>query len=640
MRAFDVINQLLQDNTYVTVEQLSKMLQVSATTLRSTIKDINTSKVSGCCIRNYKNHGLRLLIQDEAMFQKYIDALPHSIDYSKQSERIRLLLFYLMQSADYMTIQELCELSDLSRTTVQKDLKEVAKLLQQYGLSLQSKRHYGIRVIGDEKRYRKAFSHFVIDSALYLSPVQDYLDFMKEVSILDDIDFQQKLRALFSAQQMDISELAFQNIITHLKTVIYRLHQNNQIHLDEKNKMQINERYQTLADQIRCLLQTEMGVFLPPEEVLYLASDLSCKAISRCQEDTIRKQYEKKIVAILRSLDEAFSTDFSNDQDLIMNLVFHVEMLVNRVKLDFQLENPLFQDVYLKYNNVFTIAIQFCQALSKCFEIGELSQDEIGYVTLHFAVYFENRKKKQLDTIKRIAIICGTGRSTSTMLKLKLESLFSNASIATISLQEIASIQQEPPDLILSTIPMADSYAGIPVIQIKEFLDDKEIASIQNHVLLRFHQQAIGAPDIYGILSVFKETFFQILDGGSYFEIISQQAQQMQKRHMANENYCTMVLERERKYPTIFMNGVASPHPLRLEAIENCVGITILRHPIEWQGKQVRLIFLINLKAESLFIHQELQRLLLNIIENGDLRERLCGAINFASFVNELKKII
>jgi lichenan operon transcriptional antiterminator len=54
----------------------------------------------------------------------------------------------------------------------------------------------------------------------------------------------------------------------------------------------------------------------------------------------------------------------------------------------------------------------------------------------------------------------------------------------------------------------------------------------------------------------------------------------------------------------------------------------------------VQIVFLINLQQGHLFLHREISRLLLLIMEDSSARERLVNARDFEQFKMELEKLM
>ncbi|WP_420874609.1 hypothetical protein [Paenibacillus macerans] len=83
-----------------------------------------------------------------------------------------------------------------------------------------------------------------------------------------------------------------------------------------------------------------------------------------------------------------------------------------------------------------------------------MSRDEAGYVALHFATHLERMKQQRLEQFRRIAVVCSSGGGSAHLIRLKLESIFPKASVITASITELDKLQDQPLDLILTTIPL------------------------------------------------------------------------------------------------------------------------------------------------------------------------------------------
>jgi lichenan operon transcriptional antiterminator len=114
----------------------------------------------------------------------------------------------------------------------------------------------------------------------------------------------------------------------------------------------------------------------------------------------------------------------------------------------------------------------------------------------------------------------------------------------------------------------------------------------------------------------------------------------MIKEDVASEYFADLVMERENKFSTIYNKGIAAPHPLRLEAKTSTIGVTILRNPIEWQGKEVSLIFLINLKQGHLFLHKEISNFLMKLMDNDAARKALLQVHSFDEFLSGFESLL
>src|SRR5699024_12704265 len=124
-----------------------------------------------------------------------------------------------------------------------------------------------------------------------------------------------------------------------------------------------------------------------------------------------------------------------------------------------------------------------------------------------------------------------------------------------------------------------------------------------------------------------------------YITNIKKQAQKMIDYGVAAKSYTDLVLERENKFSTIYENGVAGPHPIKLNALQNTIGVTILKEPIVWQGKEVQIIFLINVKVGHLFLHKEISKFLMKIIDNKEIRNGILQTTDYEHFLSFIEQL-
>ena len=634
MRGSDILQYLCDENKAVTLEKLKHLLQLSENSIRSEIQHLNADgRKHGFNIRYIKNEGYYLTIKDQKLFNAYVYQLSNEVDYYQQSQRIKLLIYFLLQFSVYVSIDELCELTTLSRSTVLKDLDEVEKTLKHYHLHLKRMRKHGILIEGEERQVRRAISDFVIGSDYYLKPTEELQKFRNQ---FDESQLYDKIKEIMKKYDIKVSALALENLVTHFYVTLYRIVHGN--YILNRIETYIDEKYLMVVELLDALAFELVKVHLPENEKKYFALDIQSKStISEAPVQDITK-VETIIINILKKMDDEFGTDFSDDKQLKENLILHVFPLLNRVNYNLQLDNPLLNDINQRFMNVSMVALRFAELLEKQSGYGKLSPDEIGFIMLHFAAYFERRQIKMLKAIRKVVVICETGNSSAQLIKLKAESVFTNASVSTVSQSDLSRYDQDLPDIFLSTIPLNDTYHDIPIIHITDFLSDHEIERIRSLVSLNvYKKKAVDVSDT--ILSLFKPQYFQILQRGDYMDIICRQAKKMMEDGIATDEFCDLVVQRENRYPTIFMNGVACPHPARLIANENTVGVSILPKPIWYKNKSVSFIFLINIKQESIDLHQETSRLLLRIIEDDSLRKRLLSSQNFDEFIYEIKKI-
>jgi lichenan operon transcriptional antiterminator len=615
---------------------LAKQMNLSESSIRNLIREANSTGLkNGFQVELIKGEGYYLSVIDEEKFNLYMKEQDESeFDVYNSELRLKKLLYNIFQREGYFTFEQIAERMKISRTTIVRDFKKVEEVLNEYGLALEKKAHYGLRIIGQEQNYRRAFSEFVLASDLYLEPAQEFYEFLRSFN-------HDELRILLSdelnEEELKISDVALDNVLNHIKILIFRVRKHNFIS-DEIRVGNSDKVYSKIAGSISTWIKENYGISLPESEVSLLSAHIAGKASAGNLRETDRKELLDKIECILKQIDSEFLTELTFDKELKEALLLHMFPLLNRMYNNLLLENPIIDEVYREYANVFLIAFRFSELIEENYGF-KLTIDEVGYLALHLAAHFERLRFKSLEKYKRIVVICSTGGGSAHLLRIKLESIFPRAIIVTSSANEIHKFKDELPDLFLTTIPIEEEFSNVPVIHIKQWLDDFEINRIKETVSLHTGAKHISN-SIPNIVELFSKKFYYRNDTRDYEELLIKLSNDLINNGYAMEGFDKSVIEREKKFTTIYKNGIAGPHALKLEAIKDAISVAVFDKPFEWQGRTVQIVFLINLQPGHLFLHREISRLLLLIMEDNLARERLANAKDFEQFKIELEKLI
>jgi len=627
----------MKDKKIIPKSFLTKELNLSESSIRKLIRDSNDiGQKNGFQIELIKKEGYYLSITDEEKLNIYLDKENKAeADIYNLNQRLKMLLFYIFQTKGYFTIDQISERMEISRATIIRDLKKIEEIVNENGLYLEKKAHYGLKVIGDERSYRRAFSEFVLNSDLYLEPTQDFYEFSNSFNLME---LRKLLSEVLYEKELKISDVALENVLNHVKILVFRARTNNYVSKNTLMDKKPDKVYDEVALDIAGWIEKSYGITLPESEISLLAVHISGKASAGNLQEQDKEKLLNEIGDILEKIDDDFLTNFCNDEELKSALLLHMFPLLNRMYHNLQLENPLIDEVYSKYANIFVIAFRFSEHIEKNYGF-KLTIDEVGYLALHFATHFERIKNRSLEQYKRIVVICTTGGGSAQLLRLKLETIFSKAIVVTSSVNELDRFKNEPPDLFLSTIPINEDFTTVPVIHIKQLLDDSEIKRIKEIVSLTIYKQPISN-SVPNIIELFSEKFYYRNSTTDYEELLKMQSRNLIGNGYAVEGFDESVLERERKFTTIYKNGVAGPHALKLEAIKDVVSVAVYDRSFDWQGRAVQIVFLINLQQGHLFLHREISRLLLLVMEDNRILERLVNAKDFDQFKIELERII
>ncbi|ASA21552.1 BglG family transcription antiterminator [Paenibacillus donghaensis] len=639
MREFTIVNILYNRKVSVRMNELVTEVGMSERTIRDVIRSLDkTGEANGFEVRMIRGQGYLLEISDETRFSKYLEKgllQLDQVDLDNKQSRQQYLLFYLLQNDGYQSMDNMSEEIGISRSTMISDLKEVEQRLAAFKLTLSRRAHYGIMIEGDEQDFRKAFSYFILQSGHTLQHTEDFHAFGE---VFEGEQLKRFLLQILKEKELKISDVFLDNILTHLFILLYRVSKHNFIVSGQAMQAKPEPLYQDIAGRIADYIASHYQIKLPADEIDYLALHISGKTIMERMSDETKSHLRDGITSILKQLDREFLTGFTDDDALREALLLHMFPLLNRLYYNLQLGNPLVEDVYSQYANVFVISFRFAEIIEEQYGF-RMSRDEAGYVALHFATHLERMQQRNLEKFKRIAVICSTGAGSAQLIRLKLEAVFPKASVITASITEVEEISSKPVDLILSTVPLATEIKEKPVIHIKQLLDDQEIQRIKEILSLQINRTQ-PSYKLMDFKDLFRRELFHLSGPNDYTELLNQRCREIVDNHYAAEDFPKQVLLREHKFTTIYKNGVAGPHPMRMSAIRDCISVTVLKKPLIYEGKPVQLIFLINLGPGQLFLHKEISKLLLVLMEKEDSRSRLLNVNSYEQFMNEIENLL
>ena len=628
-----LILEALKDGGHVTMAELVRCLNVTDRTIRNEIKIINSIGVKkGFSILNARGKGYYLEIYNEENFNAYLGSLDGFDDGVDKDLRVDRIVMILLTAKEYRTIDSIADDLGYSRSTIIKDLDDVKAKVKTFDLELEKRSGFGLKIKGAEFLIRKAMAKYIFNIDTF---------FGDEANV-EDNELYQRVEEIFIKgiieHDIKISNLAVENILYHLKTLILRLKREN--FLTECNSEILDsvnyEAYEKISIKVCNEIARSLNMMIPSREIDYLTTHIVLKSEYSSLDEKFKAKLEEEVTEILIELDKYYGTEFIENNELESNLVMHVYSLINRARNNVQLSNPLLEEVNTRYPIVVSIAIAFVDKLCEKYKMVVL-KDEIGFIALHFATHFEKVKENKLSNIKKIAVICSSGGGVAYLIKLKLERIFSNAVIKSFSNIHTGEITKDKFDLVLKAVDF-DRDFEIPTVLVKNFLDDNELDSIKRHLESSFEHgnEFVSVDDYVEDIISFKE-----LQGGaklSYIEFLKNESKILLDKGFVGEDFESLVLQREDKLSTAYVKGLAGPHAIEMNAMQDSINITIFKEPINWGEKKVQIVFFISMKKGSLDLHKTVSKIMLKLIEKDRLRKEVLSAGSKKQFMNLIRE--
>ncbi len=492
-----IINHLLRSDEYITAKKMSERLGMSEKTVYREInsikhifgfeKDIIEKKAGSGYKLNYKK------------YIQYISELGNVEDSAREltieDRRTDIIIDLLVHSPQGTSINKLSNKYYVSPASIVKDLNEIEQQLAKYDLKL-SRDSCGTNVVGSEEQIRqvlvKIINLNVLDSRaeMYEDNQLSQSDFQNFSKHFDELDVGIIKKSLDSARQLSgfiLENPYYINLFTHLLIAVQRIRAGKiKKGLTEPVLTEVDTKEINFQKEIIRQMEASLNLSLPAAEKEYIQLFLTS---SRNTEESQERKMElflndqkddqkKAAIDIIYSLTEAMTlaigTNFNDDKILKETLYLHIKPLLNRLKYQIDIVNPLTTKIKEEFPEIFNELQIIMAGIILKHSMNRISEDEIAYIALYFQSSLE-RKVKQ----KNVLIVCSTGIGTSHLLENRVKKAFPDWNIVdVVSSSKVKSFTEKATiDLILSTVKLEASY--FPVIIVNVFFGAKDIDNVK-----------------------------------------------------------------------------------------------------------------------------------------------------------------
>lgn len=612
MRLCHIMNDLLEAKDYLSLDHFIKTYEVSKRTIQNDLSYLmQMSSRKGYQLHMRRGRGYLLEVTNRELLNDFIKSL-ESDRLIDTKDRNKSIAVYLAMQSDYVSMDKVAETFQISKTSVKKEMREVEELLESFHLQLEKKSHYGIRLIGAAHDCKQMLADFFFENNPFLeNAMQDILKDFAQVNSL--------LVNQIEKEDLNINYNELKNVIVWLQiTVFYaRIHVEKQMFMTSKPVNAI----QRIAWKMKEMMEACFDIAISAESLQEMEVVLRLNVRAKQPTVSFSDQLRQDVDLFLLDIDKLYNTAFSEDQDFKKSLLTHVSLLIERLHQKISYKNTLIKEICIRYPMIFNIAIRFSDMLKEKYNV-EVTHDEAGFIATHFAAHMERERKSRILRFNRIGVVCSSGGGSAYLIKLQIESLFSQADVETFSFLQMDELERYHPDLIFTIMPLDRDFAA-PVIYIKELLDDLDLMRIRQ-VLQYDNCDSLSIADADSYLySIFDRHFFQIRKSDDYLALLQEMAQQIEESGYGGEHYAQYVMERESYMSTIYMNGVCIPHPIEICANRNLISVCILEEPICYEDKQASIIFMVSLTKEDYEVHKDITKKLYQLMNDEKRLQRV-----------------
>ncbi|MDQ0151090.1 BglG family transcription antiterminator [Eubacterium multiforme] len=589
MKEKKILCKLMECKNPISSKELSYLIKMSSKSTMKVLKWLSKEiEDYGAIIEAKRGAGYKLKIKNKILFEKFITEFlsedNNSTNFEAQDSRVNYLINKFLESNKYIKVSDLISEMFISRSQVFKDLKYVKSFIKSYGLALENKPHYGLRIKGDEFHYRRCLA------SIYMKKNNQVINEIEEKNNKFHQDMKKIKIIISNILQNDtyrISDVFEERLVAHLYTTVIRIKRG---YIIPENKeildIQKREKEYELACKIGKMLEKEFNLEFTEQECGFIAVHLSSKSMNDEKNIlNIPPEANDLVDEMLIKIKKEKDIDLRNNLDLRILLALHIVPLKTRIRYKMPLKNLLLSEIKTKFLAAYEIAICATTLINNKYDIN-LSEDEIGYFALHFQVALS----KSLNEIKKknIVIVCSSGRGSSQLLKYKFMLNFEKyiESILICNANEINYINLNNVDYVFSTIPV---QCHLPVFQINHFLENSDMKKIERILLNKNSEK--------DVLKYFPNNLFLgEIDFNSKEEVLEYMVNTLRKVKNIPENFLEEILNREEFATTDLSSNVAFPHPQKALTDETFVVVAILKKPIFWGKNKIQVVFLASIE--------------------------------------------
>ena len=499
-RQVEFVKLLLEENEYKPIKYFTEKLNVSDKTLQKDLKIIG-NYIARFNINIDAKRGHGILINREAngnieLINNLNLNLKDKNSISIDQRRIEILKMLLLNSNSSTSINQLSEKYYVSKTSIVNDLKYIEEWLKNYNITL-SKTLEGTKIVGKEADIRKAIAS-LLEDILNNNDGEDEIQEFTRIDVatfsallkifdLDSITF---IESIIWELEKDldyyITQPYYINLITHILICLKRLKEGNQIEINEeriKNIDNLNKRvYDNVVNLVNKIYE-KYGVLTSNEEIYYIYKYIVSSGFGNTLDNNMKvsENYINNSEEVTKMMIDIMSlflgVNLSENELLSRGLLLHMKPMLNRLKYDIQIKNPLFKEIEERFTEILGLCRLSIEIMSEYYNLSNISMDEISYLATYFQAALENSTSE-----KKVLVVCHSGYGTSQLLATRLKKAFPQWTIVdVVSVYMLKNMDMSDIDFIVSTVDV-DIKDKMHIV-VSALLMDSDIKNIKNTLM-------------------------------------------------------------------------------------------------------------------------------------------------------------
>ena len=485
-RYFEIINLVINSNDEITVKDISNLYNITERSIRYDIDELNVffQEKNNKDIIEINNNRLKILYSENEI-EDIVENIKEKEYFLSENERVNILSYEIFLSKNEFILQYFTEKYNLSKTTVRYSLKELNKIISEYGLVIDMNNNRGYKIIGSEINIRKYIINILREyikntkeKKIEYDPLKKIIQkFYKKSRIEESKNI---INKILDYTGKTISDEAFETLQLFLFISVIRNKNGHEIEEDVENEIFLSKTME--FSKIREILEKIENI---KEKDVHYFVDFFLGSYSYNLEYSYFLNWiliESLIDQFIKLLSDKLKVNLTEDKILRKELLNHIKPAIYRMKNKFKLTESILSEVKKQYMELFIKTKSSLKIISDFIDLS-FDEDEAAFITVMIQrAIMRNNPSTLLKKDPNILIVCGLGYSSSRFLYENINNRFQVNIIDIIPFNQLENYNYlKKADIIISTLDF--KLDGMDVITVNAVMNEKDILKLKNYGL-------------------------------------------------------------------------------------------------------------------------------------------------------------
>ena len=485
-RYFEIINLVINSNDEITVKDISNLYNITERSIRYDIDDLNVffQEKNNKDIIEINNNRLKILYSENEI-EDIVENIKEKEYFLSENERVNILSYEIFLSKNEFILQYFTEKYNLSKTTVRYSLKELNKIISEYGLVIDMNNNRGYKIIGSEINIRKYIINILREyikntkeKKIEYDPLKKIIQKFYKKSRIEES--KNTINKILDYTGKTISDEAFETLQLFLFISVIRNKNGHEIEEDVENEIFLSKTKE--FSKIREILEKIENI---KEKDIHYFVDFFLGSYSYNLEYSYFLNWiliESLIDQFIKLLSDSLRINLTEDKILRKELLNHIKPAIYRMKNKFKLTESILSEVKKQYMELFIKTKSSLKIISDFIDLS-FDEDEAAFITVMIQrAIMRNNPSTLLKKDPNILIVCGLGYSSSRFLYENINNRFQVNIIDIIPFNQLENYNYlKKADIIISTLDF--KLDGMDVITVNAVMNEKDILKLKNYGL-------------------------------------------------------------------------------------------------------------------------------------------------------------